>query len=84
MARISQIIKKIVLKTIRFYQKTLSFDHGVFSYKYPHGFCRHHPTCSEYSYQAIDKFGLIRGFFKGFKRVLRCHPFSSGGYDPIK
>ncbi|MFH1367471.1 MAG: membrane protein insertion efficiency factor YidD [Patescibacteria group bacterium] len=84
MSKISQILKKSVLKIIRFYQKTLSFDHGVFSYKYPRGFCRHYPTCSEYTYLAIEKFGLIKGIFKGSKRVLRCHPYSAGGYDPIK
>jgi putative membrane protein insertion efficiency factor len=84
MARISQIIKNISLKFIRFYQKTLSFDHGVFFYKHPHGFCRYYPSCSEYAYQAVDKFGLIKGLFKGLRRILRCHPFSAGGYDPIK
>lgn len=84
MARISQITKNICLKFIRFYQKTLSLDHGVFSYKHPQGFCRYYPSCSEYAYQAVDRFGLIKGLFKGLRRISRCHPFSAGGYDPIK
>lgn len=73
-----------VLKTIRLYQKTLSPDHGFFSLFHPHGFCRFHPTCSEYSYQAIEKHGLFRGGFKAMWRILRCHPWSKGGNDPVK
>lgn len=71
-----------VLRLIRIYQKTLSFDHGIFKGMFPGGFCRFHPTCSEYTYQAIEKYGLIRGGLKGAWRVLRCHPFSAGGNDP--
>ncbi|RJR30986.1 membrane protein insertion efficiency factor YidD [Candidatus Parcubacteria bacterium] len=74
----------LVLKLIRIYQKTLSFDHGFFSYMYPHGFCRFRPTCSEYAYQAVGKYGVIKGGLKSLGRVLRCNPFSHGGYDPLK
>ncbi|MEA3272667.1 MAG: membrane protein insertion efficiency factor YidD [Patescibacteria group bacterium] len=78
------IIARITaLKLIRIYQKTLSFDHGLPSYLFPHGFCRFHPTCSEYAYQAIEKYGLIKGGFKALHRVLRCNPFSKGGNDPV-
>ena len=43
--------------------------------------CRFFPSCSEYLYQAIQKYGLLKGFLKGFKRILRCHPFNQGGVD---
>jgi len=76
--------RQTVLKTIRLYQKTLSFDHGFFSFLFPNGFCRFHPTCSEYGYAAIEKYGIWRGGGKAFWRVLRCNPFSKGGLDPLK
>jgi len=72
-----------VLKLIRFYQKTLSFDHGPLSVIFPQGFCRFHPTCSEYGYQAIKQHGLLRGARLSLWRVLRCNPFSSGGIDEV-
>ena len=46
--------------------------------------CRFTPSCSLYTLQAIEKYGLLRGGFMGARRLLRCHPFSEGGYDPIK
>jgi putative membrane protein insertion efficiency factor len=45
--------------------------------------CRFEPSCSRYTYQAIDKYGLIKGSWLGFKRILRCNPFNPGGYDPV-
>ncbi len=45
--------------------------------------CKFHPTCSEYTLQAIKKYGLTRGIFKGLKRVSRCHGGNSGGFDPL-
>jgi hypothetical protein len=74
----------IAAKILRFYQKTLSFDHGIFKFLYPNGFCRFHPTCSEYAIQAVEKYGVIRGGIKAAWRVLRCNPFNSGGFDPLK
>ncbi|MEQ1948490.1 MAG: membrane protein insertion efficiency factor YidD [Bryobacteraceae bacterium] len=46
--------------------------------------CRFHPTCSEYMAQAIEKHGVMRGIGMGTKRLLRCHPFHEGGFDPVR
>ena len=46
--------------------------------------CRFHPTCSEYGIQAIEKYGSFKGGLMAIKRVLRCNPWSKGGYDPLK
>lgn len=75
--------KSIVLGLIRLYQKTLSFDHGIIGKIFGERFCRFYPTCSEYSYQAIERYGVFRGSWIGCKRVLRCHPWNDGGYDPL-
>ena len=70
-------------KLIKFYQKTLSFDHGVFSFLFPHGYCRFYPTCSDYGIQAIEKYGVIKGSAKTAWRILRCNPWNKGGFDPV-
>lgn len=75
--------KQIILFSIRIYQKTLSFDHGIFRAFFPHGYCKFHPTCSEYGYLAIDRYGVLRGGFMAAKRILKCNPFSKGGVDPV-
>ncbi|MEX0587440.1 MAG: membrane protein insertion efficiency factor YidD [Patescibacteria group bacterium] len=76
-------MKKTLLKLIRFYQRTFSPDHGTIGRAILGETCRFQPTCSEYTYQAIERYGSGRGLVLGFKRVLRCHPFSKGGLDPI-
>lgn len=73
---------KIILFFIRCYQRTLSPDHGMFASVVPYA-CAFSPTCSQYMYEAIERFGLTRGFFYGVRRILRCHPFAHGGYDPL-
>jgi putative membrane protein insertion efficiency factor len=68
-------IRKIALLLIRFYQQAVS----------PHfpARCRYYPTCSAYAYEAVEKYGIARGGFLALRRVLRCHPFHPGGYDPV-
>ncbi len=61
---------------IRFYQATISRA-------LPGDTCRFVPTCSHYAYQAIAKYGLLRGGLMGAGRLLRCQPFNPGGYDPV-
>lgn len=77
-------MRKTALFLIKIYQKTLSPDHGPLSAKFPHGYCRFQPTCSAYTYQAIEKYGIIKGGSMGVWRILRCNPFSKGGEDPVK
>jgi hypothetical protein len=77
-------MKRFALFLIRFYQKYLSFDVGLAKLLFlTDKACRFHPTCSEYCYQAIEKYGILRGGWLGLKRIVRCHPWSKGGEDPI-
>jgi len=68
---------------IRIYQFFLSFDHSFWSKWINYRICIHDPSCSEFTYQAINRFGLIKGSIMGFFRIMRCNPFSEGGYDPV-
>jgi len=68
-------LQKIAFALIRFYQLAIS-PHFP-----PH--CRYYPTCSSYALQAVEKYGFFRGSFLAIKRILRCHPFTPGGYDPV-
>ncbi|MCX7878361.1 MAG: membrane protein insertion efficiency factor YidD [Ignavibacteria bacterium] len=45
--------------------------------------CRHYPTCSDYTYEAVEKYGFFKGSFMAVKRILKCNPFFKGGYDPV-
>jgi putative membrane protein insertion efficiency factor len=64
------------LALIRLYQTTISRA-------LPLDTCRFYPTCSHYTYQAIARYGLLKGGLLGLYRILRCHPFNPGGYDPV-
>ncbi|MBI4175482.1 membrane protein insertion efficiency factor YidD [Candidatus Berkelbacteria bacterium] len=68
---------------MRLYQRTISFDHGPLRIFAPGGYCQFDPSCSQYMYQAVGKHGTVKGFSLGFWRILRCHPWSAGGPDPI-
>ena len=68
------MIKIVLIKLINFYQKLSKLRPPV---------CRFYPTCSEYTKQAILKYGVLKGCFLGAKRICRCHPLNPGGYDPV-
>lgn len=69
------MFERPVIAAIRFYQKGLS------PLKPP--VCRFEPTCSAYTLEAVEKYGSLKGVWLGFRRILRCHPFSRGGFDPV-
>ncbi|KPJ73714.1 hypothetical protein AMJ48_00775 [Parcubacteria bacterium DG_74_1] len=67
------MFRKIILKTIKFYQVVISpnlIEH-----------CRFYPSCSEYTYLAIEKYGLLEGIRKGIRRIIKCYPWHPGGID---
>lgn len=77
------LAKKTIIRAIDLYQHSLSPDHGWLKDHHPYGFCRHHPSCSEYTKQAIIRFGVFQGLWLGFKRILRCNPWSEPSVDPL-
>ena len=68
-------MKKVIIASIKGYQKGIS---PLFQPS-----CRYYPTCSQYAIEAIEKHGAIKGTVMGTARILRCHPFIKGGYDPV-
>jgi len=72
-------MKKIIINIIKFYKKYISIYFEKSGIK-----CKFFPTCSEYSIQAFQKYGVIKASFLSIKRIFKCNPFSKGGYDPLK
>lgn len=68
-------MKRVFLKLIRFYQRHIS--------AHTPPACRFQPTCSQYAYTAIERFGVLKGGWLALWRLLRCNPFCKGGYDPV-
>ncbi len=68
-------MKRVMIKGIRIYQKYLS--------PLKHTKCPYYPTCSQYGLEAIEKYGALKGGLMAVWRILRCNPFSKGGYDPV-
>lgn len=68
-------MKRLLVKLVKFYQLSVS------PLKAP--CCKYYPTCSNYAIEAIERFGAFKGFFMAVYRILRCNPFSKGGYDPV-
>jgi len=81
--KIINIPKILAIKIIEAYQFLLSPDHSWFKARYPYGFCRHYPTCSQYTKKAIEKFGLVKGSLLGAKRILSCHPWAEPKIDNV-
>lgn len=83
MTRLTHLPRKAGQLLIVLYQRTLSPDHGMMSALYRYRVCKFHPTCSEYGYTAVGRFGLIKGSWMALKRIWRCNPWSEGGIDEV-
>ncbi len=69
------MVRSLLLGLVRIYQYLISPLLGPA--------CRFHPSCSAYTYEAIKEYGTLKGIYMGLRRILRCHPFNPGGYDPV-
>ncbi|MBI4005003.1 membrane protein insertion efficiency factor YidD [Candidatus Roizmanbacteria bacterium] len=77
-------MKMLILRLIRLYQQTKLFRSSVLKTLFlTDAVCRFRPTCSQYVFETVDKYGVLKGLFLGVKRIIRCHPWSKGGYDPV-
>lgn len=75
-------METLAQRAIKIYQNILSPVKGIFAFSALGPICRFYPSCSEYMYKALKKYGLAKGFLKGFWRLVRCGPWSRGGIDP--
>jgi len=80
---ILQLPKSLAILAIRGYQKTLSPDHGLLKAMFPYGYCRHYPSCSQYTKQSIERFGAVKGILKGMYRIARCNPWVKPSIDIV-
>ncbi len=77
-------MKQLLLFFLRLYKKTSFFHSHIFqTLTLSKNVCGYHPTCSVYAYQAIEKYGAIKGTWLAVNRLIRCNPWSKGGYDPV-
>lgn len=72
---VDKALTRVALLLIRGYQHSLGY---LFA-----GSCRYYPSCSRYTYEAIERYGAWKGGWMGARRIMRCHPFHKGGYDPV-
>lgn len=72
-------MKKVLIFFIKIYKKSISPVLKFWGVE-----CKYYPTCSTYAIQAINKYGCFKGVYLAFIRILKCNPFSKGGYDPLK
>lgn len=72
-------MKKLILFILKLYKKFISPIFKTMGVE-----CKYYPTCSEYAKLAIEKYGCIKGTYLSVKRIIKCNPFSKGGYDPLK
>lgn len=78
-------MKRLILALIQFYKKTEFFHGHIFRVLFmTDKVCRFVPSCSEYTYEAVEKYGSLKGILLGFKRIIRCHPWNEGGIDILK
>ena len=77
-------MKKAIIFLIKTYQRADIFNNQLFKTLFlAPSVCRYSPTCSNYMIDVIERFGVIKGLYLGTRRILRCHPFSKGGFDPV-
>lgn len=84
LGKIIYIWRVPLLLLILIYQKTISPDHGLMKGFFPHGYCRFHPTCSDYGFAAAEKYGIFKGVVLMIWRIIRCNPWNEGGEDQLK
>lgn len=70
------MMKRLLISLVKFYRKYISPLKRISS-------CRYMPTCSQYALEALEKYGAVKGSVLSIRRILRCHPFAKGGFDPV-